>query len=85
MDSTGLDMAEVEEKMFEFAISLLAATIQDGGMRERSIGTTEVCCPTLGSLYKWEYKLYIWGPSIHKNCIAVAQVLLGSSSYCKPV
>jgi len=36
---------------------------------------TEVCYPTPGSSYKWEYKLYIWGPSVHKNCIAVAQVL----------
>jgi len=36
LDFTGLDMAEVEVKMFEFAISLLGATIQDGGMRERS-------------------------------------------------
>ena len=38
LDSTGLDMAEVEENMFEFIISLLGATIQDGGMRERSDG-----------------------------------------------
>ena len=30
------NMAEVEVKMFEFTISLLGATIQDGGMRERS-------------------------------------------------
>jgi len=36
LDFTGLDMAEVEVKMFEFTISLLGATIQDGGMRERS-------------------------------------------------
>ena len=36
LDSRGLDIAEVEEKMFEFTISLLGATIQDGGMRERS-------------------------------------------------
>ena len=38
LDSRGLDIAEVEEKMFEFTISLLGATIQDGGMRERSNG-----------------------------------------------
>jgi len=36
LDSTGLDMADVEVKMFEFTISLLGTTIQDGGMRERS-------------------------------------------------
>ena len=33
---TGLDIAEVEEKMFEFAISLWDTTIQDGGIRERN-------------------------------------------------
>ena len=38
LDFTGLDMAEVEERMFEFTISLLGATIQDSGMKERSIG-----------------------------------------------
>jgi len=36
LDSRRLDIAEVEEKMFEFTISLLGATIQDGGTRERS-------------------------------------------------
>ena len=37
LDSRGLDIAEVEEKMFEFTISLLGATIQDGGTREESM------------------------------------------------
>jgi len=32
LDSTGLDMAEVKVKMFEFTISLLDTTIQDGSM-----------------------------------------------------
>ena len=36
LSSTGLDMAKVEENIFEFAISLLGATIQDSGMRESS-------------------------------------------------
>ena len=36
LDSIGLDMAEVEEIMFEFIISLLGTTIQDGGIRKRS-------------------------------------------------
>jgi len=36
LDSRGLDIAEEEEKMFVFAISLLDATIQDGGISERS-------------------------------------------------
>ena len=36
LDSRGLDIAEVEEKMFEFTISLLGVTIQDDSMRERS-------------------------------------------------
>ena len=36
LDFTELNMAKVEEIMFEFAISLLGAIIQDGGMRERS-------------------------------------------------
>jgi len=35
LDSRGLDIAEVEEEMFEFAISLLGATMQDGGTRGR--------------------------------------------------
>jgi len=38
LDSIGLDMAKVKENMFEFIISLLGTTIQDGGMRERSDG-----------------------------------------------
>jgi len=37
LGSIGLDMAEVEVKMFEFAIFLLDTTIQNGGMRERSV------------------------------------------------
>ena len=36
LESAGLDMAEGIVKEFIFAISLLGATIQDGGMRERS-------------------------------------------------
>jgi len=36
LDSRGLDIAEVEEKMFEFTIFLLGVTIQDDSMRERS-------------------------------------------------
>jgi len=36
LDSRGLDIAEEEEKMFVFAISLLGATIQDSSIRERS-------------------------------------------------
>ena len=36
LDSTELNMAEVKENMFEFTISLLGTTIQDGSMRERS-------------------------------------------------
>jgi len=32
LDSRELNIAEVEEEMFEFAISLLDATIQDGGI-----------------------------------------------------
>jgi len=36
LDSRGLDIAEVEEKMFEFTIFLLSVTIQDDSMRERS-------------------------------------------------
>ena len=36
MDSRELDIAEKEEKMFIFAISLLDTIIWDGGMRERS-------------------------------------------------
>ena len=39
LNSTELDMAGVEENMFEFAISLLGTTIQDGGMRERILQT----------------------------------------------
>ena len=35
LDFTGLDMADMEVKMFEFTISLLGTIIQDGGMRER--------------------------------------------------
>ena len=31
-----LDIAEEEEKMFKFTISLLGTIIQDGGMKERS-------------------------------------------------
>jgi len=37
LDSRVLDIAEEEEKMFKFAISLLDATIQDGSMKERSM------------------------------------------------
>ena len=37
LDFTGLDMADMEVKMFEFTISLLGTIIQDGGMRERDI------------------------------------------------
>jgi len=37
LNSKRLDIAEVEEEMFEFTISLLGATIQDGGTRERSM------------------------------------------------
>ena len=37
LDFTGLDMAEVEVKMFEFTIFLLDTTIQNDGMRERSV------------------------------------------------
>ena len=37
LDFTGLDMANMEVKMFEFTISLLGTIIQDGGMRERDI------------------------------------------------
>ena len=36
LDSRGLDIAEEEEKMFKFAISLLDATIQDGSIKERN-------------------------------------------------
>jgi len=36
LSSTELDMAKVEENIFEFAISLLGATIQDSSMRESS-------------------------------------------------
>ncbi len=43
LDSTGIDMVEVEENMFEFAISLLGATIQDE--REKSVGLPS--CPAL--------------------------------------
>ena len=37
LDFTGLDMADMEVKIFEFTISLLGTIIQDGGMRERDI------------------------------------------------
>ena len=37
LDSRRLDIAKVEKEMFEFTISLLGATIQDDGTRERSI------------------------------------------------
>ena len=36
LDSRVLDVAEEEEKMFVFAISLLGATIQDSGTRKKS-------------------------------------------------
>ena len=36
LESARLDMAEEVIKGFMFAISLLGATIQDGGMKERS-------------------------------------------------
>ena len=36
LDSTVIDMAEVEENMFEFAISLLDTTIQDSSIREKN-------------------------------------------------
>jgi len=36
VDLRRLDIAEEEEKLFVFTISLLDATIQDGGIRERS-------------------------------------------------
>ena len=37
LDSRELNIAEVEEKMFEFAIFLLDATIQGSGIKERSV------------------------------------------------
>ena len=36
LDLKGLDIAEIKEIIFVFAISLLDTTIQDGGMKERS-------------------------------------------------
>ena len=38
LNSRELDIAKVKEEIFEFTISLLDTTIQDDGMRERSIG-----------------------------------------------
>ena len=37
LDSRELNIAEVEEKMFEFAIFLLDATIQGSSIKERSV------------------------------------------------
>ena len=42
LNSRGLDIAEVKEEMFEFAISLLSTTMQDSGTRERSIIVKEL-------------------------------------------
>jgi len=36
LDSRGLAIAKEEEKIFKFAISLLDATIQNSGIKERS-------------------------------------------------
>jgi len=42
LNSRGLDIAELKEEMFEFAISLLSTTMQDSGTRERSIIVKEL-------------------------------------------
>jgi len=36
LDSRGLAIAKEEEEIFKFAISLLGATIQNSGIKERS-------------------------------------------------
>ena len=41
LDSWELDIAEDKEEVLKFAISLLSTTIQDGGMRERSMNQTD--------------------------------------------
>ena len=49
LDLRELDIAEIEEIMFVFIISLLGATIQDDGMKERSDICNVMPTPTLSS------------------------------------
>ena len=49
LDLRELDIAEIEEIMFVFIISLLGTTIQDDGMKERSDICNVMPTPTLSS------------------------------------